>query len=116
MKKIWVTFQKKGIHRYPAAGTDENLKEVEYLSYPHRHKFGFRVTIEVFHLDRDLEFHQFLNWLESLYDTDILSLDHKSCEMMSDELYKHINDKFPGRYVEIEISEDNECGSIISYE
>jgi hypothetical protein len=111
-KTIWVTFRKKGLHRYPAA---EQMDDVKYLSHPHRHLFWFRVGIQVFHNDRDIEFHQFLNWLESLYDSSSLQLDYKSCEMISDELYIKISEKFPGRFVEIEVSEDGECGSTIKY-
>jgi hypothetical protein len=42
-KKIWVTFQKEGIHCYPAAATDDKLKEVSFLANPHRHMFHFKV-------------------------------------------------------------------------
>ena len=35
MKNIWVTFKKEGIHKYPAALTDPELKGVEFLGYPH---------------------------------------------------------------------------------
>ena len=31
MKNIWVTFQKEGIHKYPAALTDPELKAVDFL-------------------------------------------------------------------------------------
>ena len=50
-KKIFVTFQKEGIHKYPNAPDG-----VEFLQYPHRHMFHFRVEIDVFHNDRDIEF------------------------------------------------------------
>ena len=109
MKKIWVTFQKKGIHRYPQAATESDLEDVSYLGYPHRHLFKFKVTIEVFHDDREIEFHQFLNWLESLYE-GTLELDYKSCEMIADDLAVQIKQKYSGRYLRIEVSEDGECG------
>ena len=117
---IWVTFAKEGIHKYPAALADANLAtgdeyDVSFLGYPHRHMFKFRVSIEVFHDDRDIEFIQFKRWLEKLYNEDILNLNHKSCEMISDDLYKEIFTKYPGRFVEIEISEDGENGSLIFY-
>jgi hypothetical protein len=115
MKMIWVTFQKAGLHRYPLAESDENLKDVSYLGYPHRHLFKFKITIEVFHNDREIEFHQFLNWVESLYSSSILDLKNKSCEMISDELAEAIKNKFPDRKLIIEVSEDGECGSIIDY-
>ena len=72
-KWIWVTFQKEGIHKYPAALEDPKLAtggwdDVSFLGYPHRHIFHFRVQIEVFHDDREIEFIQFKRWLQRLYD------------------------------------------------
>ena len=109
-KTIWVTFQKEGIHKYPDAP-----KEVEFLKYPHRHIFKFKVAIEVFHGDRDIEFFIFKRWLESLYADDILQLDYKSCEMMADDLAKQIKDKYPGRRLSIDVSEDGENGCHVEY-
>lgn len=114
-KAIWATFQKEGIHKYPAALTDPNLADVKFLGYEHRHMFKFKVWIEVFHDDRDLEFIQFKRWLESLYDTGVVELDYKSCEMISDDLHAQIATKFPGRHITIEVSEDGENGSFTEY-
>ena len=122
---IWVTFQKEGIHKYPAALEDPKLAtgdeyDVSFLGYPHRHIFHFRVCIEVFHDDRDIEFIQFKRWLERLYTNDkssgVLVLDYKSCEMICDELAEKINDKYPNRKLEITVSEDGENGATIQYE
>jgi hypothetical protein len=85
-KKIWVTFQREGIHCFPAASTDPKLADVAFLASPHRHIFHFRVAIDVFHDDRELEFIQFKRWLESLYVNTVLQLDYKSCEMIADDL------------------------------
>ena len=119
-KMIWVTFRKEGIHKYPAALTDPKLAtgdeyDVSFLGYPHRHIFHFRVAIEVFHGDRDIEFMQFKRWLEKLYTEKTLDLDYKSCEMMSDDLYLAIIERYPGRRVSIEVSEDGENGSKTDY-
>jgi hypothetical protein len=128
-KMIWVTFRKEGIHKYPAALTDPALAtgdeyDVSFLGYPHRHIFHFRVWINVLHNDRDIEFIQFKRWLESLYNGNtgnnnnqgaVLSLDYKSCEMMSDDLHDIVSKKYPGREIWIEISEDGENGSFIKY-
>lgn len=114
-KMIWVTFQKEGIHKYPAALTDPNLADVSFLGHPHRHMFKFKVWIEVFHDDRDLEFIQFKRWLEAMYGDGTLELDFKSCEMISDALYEQITAKYPGRHVTIEVSEDGENGSFAEY-
>jgi len=116
-RQIWVTWQREGIHKYPAAATDPNLADVSFLASPHRHIFHFRVWIDVFHNDRDVEFIQFKRWCESLYNSDnsVLSLDYKSCEMMADDLYIQIADRYPGRVVHIEVSEDGENGALIKY-
>jgi hypothetical protein len=120
-KMIWVTFKKEGIHKYPAALTDPNLNkpnqwdDVSFLGYPHRHIFHFKVWISVTHNDRDIEFIQFKRWLERLYEGGAITLDYKSCEMMSDELYDTISAKYPDREVWIEVSEDGENGSFIKY-
>jgi hypothetical protein len=117
-RQIWITWQKEGIHKYPAALEDPNLADVQFLGYPHRHMFHFRVWIDVFHNDRDLEFIQFKRWCESLYSGQgsVLSLDHKSCEMMADDLYIQIASRYPGRVVHIEVAEDGENGALIRYE
>ena len=117
-RQIWVTWQREGIHKYPAALTDPALADVQFLGYPHRHIFHFRVWIDVFHNDRDLEFIQFKRWCESLYNRDnsVLSLDHKSCEMIADDLYIQIAQRYPGRVIHIEVAEDGENGALIKYE
>ena len=145
-RRIWVTFRMEGIHKYPAALTDPALAtgdeyDVSFLGYPHRHIFHFRVWIDVFHNDRDIEFIQFKRWLLSLYSspgslgsslpdrsisdnndrarlapTAGLQLNNKSCEMIADELYIRIADRYPGRSVWIEVAEDGENGCLIKYE
>ena len=119
--QIWVTFKKEGIHKYPAALDDPKLAtgdmyDVSFLGYPHRHIFHFTVGVEVFHDDRDIEFIQFKRWLESLYGDDIIALDYKSCEMISDDLSEQINAKYPNRKIEITVSEDGENGATSRYE
>jgi hypothetical protein len=125
-RQIWVTFRKEGIHCYPAAATDPLLNtageyDVSFLANPHRHIFHFRVSIDVFHNDRDIEFIQFKRWLENLYsgnqsnNNSVLALDWKSCEMIADDLYLQIAERYPDRNIVIEVSEDGENGCSISY-
>ena len=119
-KMIWVTFRKEGLHKYPAALDDPKLAtgkadDVSFLGYLHRHIFHFKVAIQVFHDDRDIEFIQFKRWCEGLYNDGVLELDFKSCEMISDDLYLRIATRYPGRNVRIEVSEDGENGCEISY-
>jgi hypothetical protein len=126
-RKIWITFRREGIHKYPAAATDPNLAtgdeyDVSFLASPHRHIFHFRVWIDVFHNDRDIEFIQFKRWIENLYSSNnnnqgsILELDFKSCEMIADDLYDQIAARYPNRAVWIEVAEDGENGCLIKYD
>jgi hypothetical protein len=119
-RTIFVKFQKEGIHCYPAAATDPALAtgdeyDVSFLASPHRHMFHFHVTVQVFHNDRDIEFIQFKRWLENLYANGTLELNHKSCEMISDDLYDQIAARYPDRSIVINVSEDDENGAAIVY-
>ena len=116
---IYVNFQKSGFHRYPAAGTDPQLctageYDVSYLAARHRHLFKFNVQIEIFHNDRELEFHQVLTYCESLFENTI-EIDSKSVEMLADDLYLQLASRYPGRNMKISVSEDGECGCVIEY-
>jgi len=114
-RQIWITWQRAGFHRYPAASEDPQLDDVSYLGLRHRHLFKFRVEIEIFHNDRELEFHQVLNYCESLYKDNQLEIDYKSVEMLADDLYLQLANRYPDRYMAIEVSEDGECGCRIEY-
>tara|TARA_R110002153_G_scaffold223935_2_gene376514 strand:- start:463 stop:861 length:399 start_codon:yes stop_codon:yes gene_type:complete len=119
-RQIWVTFQKEGIHLYPAAINDPALAtggedDVSFLGYAHRHIFHFRVAIDVFHDDRDIEFIQLKRWLESLYSDGTIELNHKSCEMIAEELAQQIHTKYPNRSITITVAEDNENGATLTF-
>lgn len=119
-RMIWVTFQREGIHKYPAADSDPNLAtgdeyDVSFLAYPHRHIFHFKVAIQVFHNDREIEFIQFKRRLENSFVDGTMQLDYKSCEMISDDLYELIASRYPNRDIEITVSEDGENGATIYY-
>ena len=125
MRSIWVTFSQEGVHYYPGADTNPDtatgdLDDVSFLGYKHRHIFHFKVWIEIFHDDRDIEFIQFKRWLQRLYaevdsSSSVLELNNKSCEMIADELYAVINDKYPDRFIRISVAEDNENGCEMDY-
>lgn len=107
---VYVNFDKVGFHRYPDAP-----EEVAYLRDIHRHVFEFKVSISVFHDDREIEFHMFKNWLTSLYDGGALQVDYKSCEMLCKDLLDQVLTKYncAERRVVIEVSEDGECGAVL---
>jgi len=114
-RTIFVTFQKEGIHKYPAAATDPKLESVSFLGSPHRHIFHFRVTLDVFHNDRDVEFIMFKRELEALYGNGTLQMDFQSCEMLAESLIEYISTQYPGRNISVEVSEDGENGATLEY-
>lgn len=107
---VWVTFDKVGFHCYPDAP-----EEVAYLKDRHRHVFKFFVEITVTHDDREIEFHMLKNWITSLYDHGALEVDHKSCEMLANDLLHRIVRKYDCtfRNVRVTVSEDGECGATV---
>lgn len=118
---IYVKFQKEGVHCYPAAATDPSLAtgdwdDVSFLANPHFHYFHFNIAIEVFENDRDIEFIQFSRWLQRLYsEENTLELNSKSCEMLAEELIDQIKQKYPGRDIKADVSEDNINGAYLEY-
>lgn len=125
-RTIFITFTKEGIHRYPAALTDPKLNrsngvgdkwlDVSFLASPHRHIFHFRVTVSVTHNDRDIEFIQFKRELENQYNTALLEIDYKSCEMLAEDLIDYISKKYSSRKISVEVSEDGENGATLHFE
>ena len=115
LRYIEVTFQREGVHKYPAALEDPKLAAVRFLEYPHRHIFHFRVRVSVSHNDRDIEFILFKRELESLYNDNLFFLDYMSCEMIAEQLIGYISNTYPGRYIEASVSEDGENGAVLKY-
>jgi hypothetical protein len=117
MIKRWIEVQivKEGVHCYPSAGTDPKLADVRYLANEHMHYFYITVKLEVFHNDRDLEFQQFKRYLGSLYTEEILKMDHKSCEMLAEELIEVLKNDTPNRDMIVRVFEDNINGAELEY-
>lgn len=115
---VWCTFQKEGIHRYPEAGTNPELEPVNFLQYPHRHIFHFKVWVQVFHDNRDREFIMEKRWMESLYADKTLQLDFRSCEMIARDLQQQLAKRYAGehRKIKIEVSEDGENGCLMVWD
>jgi len=119
-RQIEVKFTKEGIHKYPAALTDPKLAtgdwdDVSFLGNPHRHIFHFYVSIAVQHNDRDIEFIQFKRWLERQYDTGVMHIDYKSCEMLAEDLIQLIAERY-NRSMTVRVYEDDENGAVLKYE
>ena len=52
---------------------------------------------------------------EGTANSEVLVLDYKPREMIADELYDNISNKYPGRSVKIQVAEDGENGCDIEY-
>ena len=119
-KFIYVTIQREGYHYFPEAGTNDTFKtgdkyDVSHLAHKHMHYFFIKVWLEVNHSNRDVEFIQFRRWLESLYNENSLELDNKSCEMIAEDLFLTISQKYPGQDVKIDVAEDNINGALLKF-
>ena len=117
---VYVSIQKEGYHCFPEAATDPKYAtgdeyDVSHLAFKHMHYFFIKVWIEVKHSNRDIEFIQMRRWLESLYGSDTLSLNSKSCEMIAQDLYLQIAVKYPDCDVRIDVSEDNINGAYLEF-
>lgn len=100
----WVTCQFEGWHAWPDA---PELRV--YLSSPHRHLFKVLVELEVFHDDREVEFHDLLDFVRSLLPGP--DLGAQSCEMMARNMCHSIRSRYPGRDCLVSVSEDGEVGA-----
>jgi hypothetical protein len=117
-KRIFCTFESEHLHHYkdakyavvPSKGNDS----VEFLKYPHRHLFEFRVEYEVVG-DRQVEFILMKHQLKNIVDNWNYDLGGKSCEIMcSDLYYEMIKLGYEGN-IKIEVSEDGENGAICEW-
>lgn len=114
-RSIWVTWQAEGTHHYPLAETDSNLRDVAFLAFEHRHMFHFKVEIEVFADDREIEFIQFKRKMEDVYGGPMY-WGAMSCEMIATEILEWVNKLYPGRDILVTVSEDGENGASVYYD
>lgn len=109
-KRIVINLSIDGIHQWK----DCSIKEVDFLTNPHRHLFKIRIEKRVTHNDRELEIIQFkhnvLTYLKLKYfDEDKQShiFGNMSCEDIAEDLYNVFDADL------VEVLEDNENGAII---
>lgn len=111
-RMIQVSTQKEFFHRYPGAPD-----EVAFLRTLHRHMLHFKVSIEVFHNDRDLEFIMVKRRLENYLDVYLTCTEERtSCEDVAIHLIKIMHEWYGVRSVTVEVMEDGENGAIVSWE
>lgn len=106
-KEIAVRFEFVGQHQWIDAPSKR-----AYLAQMHRHKFFCCVTIPVSHSNRQVEFHDLLDLVQSATPSDVYGM---SCEMIAEEIASVVLAKY-GNSVKVEVWEDNECGGIVCCE
>lgn len=107
---IWITTQRELLHKYPGAP-----REVAFLQFDHRHIFHFRVGLEIFHNERDVEFILFKRFIETHAISAIPFRSTWSCETMADMIAEIVHNKYPNRQITVEVSEDGENGIYKTY-
>jgi len=110
---IRVRTEFEGYHYYPGAG--EIDERIRFLENEHRHQFKVEVKISVTHTDRELEFF-LVKWaLQDFIGSG--NQNHKSCEMIAEDILEnHLVPLYGNsRYYEITVSEDGESDGIIEH-
>lgn len=111
MKKIVIKLQVEGTHHWPNC----DIKEVEFLKYPHRHIFYIRLEKEVTHNDRDVEIIKLKREVQDYLEREYFELDYFSCQfnsMSCEDIAEALLNEFDASLVEV--LEDNENGAIIT--
>lgn len=101
-----IKFQFEALHCWPEATGNR-----AYLSSPHRHMFHVTVELQVFHHDREVEYHDLLDFCRAKMPGG--DLGRMSCEDMATNLMHAINETYPGRQLAIEVMEDGENGAYL---
>lgn len=102
----FVRFEVEGFHHWPAAPAHRS-----YLGHRHRHIFRVEIQIELRGDDREIEFHDLLDFARDRFVGG--ELGAQSCEMMAAALGQSIADRWPGRRVVVSVSEDGENGGLV---
>ena len=88
-------------------------KAVAFLKNLHRHIFFVEAKIEVLDDDRELEYFMVQKKLKSIIQTIVVPMKAtKSCEMMAETIVDYLEHYYPNRFIEVEVNEDGENGSI----
>lgn len=103
---ITVMFTAPGFHRWPDAEGEQT-----FLAYPHRHLFYVTLSLTVFHNDREVEFHAFLNTARSRW---VEQLGAQSCEDVARTYSDWMQREYPDRWYQVSVFEDNEVGATVT--
>ena len=103
---ITVRFTRQGFHRWPSAPQHR-----AYLAQRHRHLFHVECSMAVAHDDRDVEFHDMLDFCRGAFVGG--EMGDWSCELMARTLAKEIARRY-GRAATVAVFEDGEVGATVT--
>lgn len=110
--RIFITTSFEGIHAYKDAP-----EEVSFLRNPHRHMFGVRVSMDVYHDNREIEFILLKRNIDRWLSFMGKDLNNISCEQLGKNIiYNLISCYGSNRNYEVIVDEDGENGAIIREE
>lgn len=105
--EVIVRFTREGFHCWPDAPPHR-----AYLAERHRHLFHIEVALEVFEHDREIEFHDLLDFCRQQFPGG--EMGSASCEQMAKRLAENITRRFSGRRVSVGVFEDGEVGARVT--
>lgn len=113
---IFVKTQVDGYHLWDGAPARRG-----YLGNKHRHRFGIELRMNVDHDDREVEFHDVIDWiheyLRNAYPVDRtaygLEFSGSSCERIAAEMARAAYFQF-GRPVTVRVDEDGYVGAEVT--
>lgn len=100
-----VRFTCAGWHRWPDAPPPR-----AYLASCHRHLFHVEVRLQVRHDEREVEYHDLLDFCQGAFAGG--DMGGASCETMARELAQEVTAQFPWRWLSVSVLEDGEVGAL----
>lgn len=97
-----------GYHQWPDAPRHRG-----YLGARHRHDFGIEVGVKVTHDDRDVEFHDLIDWIRELW---VEECGPQSCERIAARLGQQLSDTKRVQVAWVRVDEDGQSGAIVRWD
>jgi hypothetical protein len=105
---VTVRFHMPGWHFWPHAPAHR-----AYLGSKHRHLFHVECTLAVAHHDREVEFHDLLDFCKGHWPA-APDLGPQSCETLAQRLAHDIMARYPSRAISVSVFEDGEVGATVN--
>jgi len=105
---ITVRTQFNGLHNWPQCPHEQ----VRFLRHPHRHVFYVTATLNIPHLNRQVEFIIFQQKLDAIIKQSYpfweghYELNNRSCEMVAAELFRTLTVMYSYDVAKVTVSED----------